>query len=115
MGEIVTHTSDPNNPVRLSEKALARIDKLAEQGGEEYYEDIPKMSEEFLATAKRVDFPPKEPVTVELTPRAAAYVRSRGLEFRLQLGAVLEAHIAEAEGRERRMQTPQMGLERNFW
>ncbi len=69
----------------------------------EYYGDISEMSEEFLTNAKRVDFPPKEPVTLELTPHAAAYVRHRGPGFRSQLSAILEAHIAEVEGSERRL------------
>ncbi len=113
MGKFVTYTPDPNNPVRLTEAEQARIDELAEQGGAAYYADIPELDEEFFRSAhffgpeeEAAEFAraaaemEKESISIELTSGAAAYVRSRGEDFRSRLGAILEAHIAEAARRE---------------
>lgn len=73
------------------------MDELAERGGAEYYEEFPELSEEFLANAKRVDYPPeqKELIAIEVAPSAAAYIRSHEPTLRQHLSAMIEAHIAK--------------------
>ncbi len=111
MGKIIRETIRlGEQPPQLSAAELARMDDLAEKGGDKYYEDIPEMDEEFFenasffgpeeeakifaAAAAEAD---KETVSLQLTPQAAAYIRSRGPMFRSRLGAVLEAYVAQAE------------------
>ncbi len=115
MGKTITYTPDPNNPVRLTDAEQARIDELAELGGPEYYADIPELDEAFFQSAQffgpeaeATEFAraaaevEKESVSIELTPSAAAYMRHRGPDFRSRLGAIIEAHIAEAARNEQR-------------
>ncbi len=99
MGRIIRRTADAPT-VELSEEELRRIDELAEIGGETYYEDIPPLDDEFWRNARRVSFPVREQISIELSPNTIAYFRENGNDYQTQIREVVEAYVVEAQAEE---------------
>lgn len=99
MSETVFFELSNETRVHLSAEEWRRIDERAEQGGEGYYADLPVPSDEFFKSAEQV-YPPAdnhEEVRLPVASETLAYFRDQGQEFRLQMGAILDAYVAQAK------------------
>lgn len=75
-----------------TEKELQRIDALAEQGGEEYYEDMPELDEDFFRHAIRVsEMVGKTKVSIRLDDDVIDWLKQQGRGYQTRANRILRA------------------------
>ena len=98
MENIVNFTLDPKNPPKVTKQELERIDTLAEQGGEDYYSDLPELGEEFFQKAKIVNQPvTKKCLTIWLDDDILSWLKSQGKGYQTRVNEILRLAMEQSQ------------------
>jgi uncharacterized protein (DUF4415 family) len=95
----VRYKMDLNNPPKMSEEELARIDAIRDEDID--YSDIPETDEEFWKNAKAIDFKAlvKKQTTLRLSQNVIEHFKADGRGWQTRINTVLNAYVALAKKR----------------